>query len=106
MLKEEWAVITTMLAGCTPVGVGVDETLGLIDFELKRLGYVTAMPLGVELRGARVSGRTALERARSALEAHPGSDSEEGSSAFEEPEPEGAVSGLLVSRAHSLATPK
>ena len=44
------------------MGVGVDETLGLIDFELKRLGYVTAMPLGVELRGARVSGGTALER--------------------------------------------
>ena len=50
-LREAWAVIAPMLAGCTPVGVGVDETLGLIDFELKRLGYVTAMPLGVELRG-------------------------------------------------------
>ena len=51
-LREAWAVIAPMLAGCTPVGVGVDETLGLIDFELKRLGYVTVMPLGVELRGA------------------------------------------------------
>ena len=50
-LREAWAVIAPMLAGCTPVGVGVDETLGLIDFELKRLGHVTAMPLGVELRG-------------------------------------------------------
>ena len=55
-LREAWAVIAPMLAGCTPVGVGVDETLGLIDFELKRLGHVTAMPLGVELRGVRVSG--------------------------------------------------
>ena len=55
-LREAWAVIAPMLAGCTPVGAGIDETLGLIDFELKRLGYVTAMPLGVELRGARVSG--------------------------------------------------
>ena len=63
------------------------------------------MPLGVELRGARVSGRTALERARSALEAHGGSDSEEGSSPFEEPEPAESLSGLLVSRDHSAPTP-
>ena len=104
-LREAWAVIAPMLAGCTPVGVGVDETLGLIDFELKRLGYVTAMPLGVELRGARESGRTALERAHSALEAHGGSDSEEGSSAFEEPEPAESTSGLLVSRDHAAPTP-
>ena len=27
-LREAWAVIAPMLAGCTPVGVGVDETLG------------------------------------------------------------------------------
>ena len=104
-LREAWAVIAPMLAGCTPVSVGVDETLGLIDFELKRLGHVTAMPLGVELRGARVSGRTALERAQSALEAHGGLDSEDGSSAFEEPEPAESISGLLVSRDHSVATP-
>ena len=104
-LREAWAVIAPMLAGCTPVGVGVDETLGLIDFELKRLGYVTAMPLGVELRAARVSGRTALARAQSALAAHAGSDSQEGSSAFEEPEPAESVSGLLVSRDHAVPTP-
>ena len=105
-LREAWAVIAPMLAGCTPVGAGVDETLGLIDFELKRLGHVTAMPLGVELRGARVSGRTALEKAQSALETHGGSDSEDRSSAFEEPEPTESISGLLVSRDHSVATPK
>jgi hypothetical protein len=104
-LREAWAVVAPMLAGCTPVGVGVDETLGLIDFELKRLGYVTAMPLGVELRSARVSGGTALERAQSVLAAHSESDSEEGSSAFEEPEPADSISGLLVSRDHSSRTP-
>ena len=104
-LREAWAVVAPMLAGFTPVGVGVDETLGLIDFELKRLGHVTAMPLGVELRGARVSGRTALERAQSALAAHGGTDAEEGSSAFEEPEPAESVSGLLVSRDHAVRTP-
>jgi ATP-dependent DNA helicase PIF1 len=105
MLREAWAVIAPMLAGCTPVGAGIDETLGLIDFELKRLGYVTAMPLGVELRGARVAGRTALERARSALEAFGAADAEEGSSPFEEPEPAESISGLLVSRDHSVPTP-
>jgi ATP-dependent DNA helicase PIF1 len=104
-LREAWAVIAPMLAGRTPVGVGVDETLGLIDFELKRLGYVTAMPLGVELRRSRTSGRTALERAQSALEAHGGSDTEAGSSAFEEPEPAESLSGLLVSRDSAVPTP-
>lgn len=76
------------------------------DFELKRLGYVTAMPLGVELRRARVSGATALERAQSALTAHGGVKTEDGSSAFEEPEPAESVSGLLVSRDDSVPTPR
>ncbi|MCZ8382271.1 AAA family ATPase [Mycobacterium sp. CPCC 205372] len=103
-LREAWAVITPMLAGCTPVGVDVDDQLGLIDFELKRLGFVTAMPLGVELRGTRISGRTALERARSALSAHGGMPAEDGSSPFEDPD---AVesSGLLVSRDPDAPTP-
>ena len=52
-LRGAWAVVGDA-GGLTPVGVGIDETLGLIDFELKRLGYVTAMPLGVQLRGAGV----------------------------------------------------
>ena len=104
-LREVWAVIAPMLAGCTPVGAGVDETLGLIDFELKRLGYVTAMPLGVELRGTRVTGRTALERAQSQLRAHDRAEAESGSSAFDEPEPAEALSGLLVTRDHEAPTP-
>ncbi|KUH81425.1 MULTISPECIES: AAA family ATPase [unclassified Mycobacterium] len=104
-LREAWAVTAPMLAGCTPVGVSVDETLGLIDFELKRLGHVAMMPLGVELRRARVTGRTALERAQSALTALASAEIEEGSSAFEEPEPEESVSGLLVSRDHAVPTP-
>ncbi|WNG88587.1 AAA family ATPase [Mycobacterium sp. ITM-2016-00317] len=103
-LREAWAVIAPMLAGCTPVGVGVDEQLGLLDFELKRLGHVSAMPLGVELRGTRVTGRTALEQARSALQAHRAADAEDGSSAFDEPESV-EVSGLLVGRDASIVTP-
>jgi hypothetical protein len=105
-LREAWAVIAPMLAGCTPVGVGVDETLGLIDFELKRLGYVTPMPLGAELRGVRISGSTALERAQSTLRAHDRVETQEGSSPFDEPEPAESISGLLVSRDHSVPTPR
>jgi hypothetical protein len=103
-LREAWAVIAPMLAGCTPVGRDVDEQLGLIDFELKRLGFVTAMPLGVELRRARISGRTALERARSALAAHDGMPAEDGSSSFEEADAV-ETSGLLVSRDPDAPTP-
>ena len=102
-LREAWAVIAPMLAGCTPVGAGVDEQLGLLDFELKRLGFVTAMPVGVELRGVRVTGRTALERARAALAAHR-DGLEDGASAFDDPE-SAECSGLLVSRDSSVPTP-
>jgi hypothetical protein len=94
-----------MLAGCTPVGVAVDETLGLIDFELKRLGHVAAMPLGVELGRVHVTGHTALELAQSTLKAHASAQVQGGSTAFEEPEPAETVSGLLVSRDHHATTP-
>lgn len=103
-LREAWAVIAPMLAGCTPVGAGIDDQLGLIDFELKRLGYVTAMPLGVDLRGTRIHGRTALERARSALAAHTGRHTESGSSPFEDPDSVESA-GFLVSRDPDVATP-
>ncbi|MGV0741058.1 AAA family ATPase [Mycolicibacterium sp. XJ870] len=97
-LREAWAVIAPMLAGCTPVGFGIDETLGLIDFELKRLGHVTPIPLGLEISGSS-HATTALERARAALDAHARSEIDDGgASAFEEPEPAESVSGLLVSR--------
>lgn len=104
-LREAWAVIAPMLAGCTPVGVGVDEQLGLIDFELKRLGFVAAMPLGVELRGVRLSGTTALARARAALDAHTGMLAEAGSSPFEEPDSVEA-SGYLITRDADVPTPR
>jgi ATP-dependent DNA helicase PIF1 len=102
-LREAWAVLAPMLAGCAPVGAGVDETMGLIDFELKRLGQVAKMPLGVELRGTRVSGRTALARARSAMAAFTSAD--DSASAFEEPEEVELISGLLVSRDVDVVTP-
>jgi ATP-dependent DNA helicase PIF1 len=104
-LREAWAVIAPMLAGYTPVGFGIDETLGLIDFELKRLGHVTPMPLGLEVSG-RSSAPTALGRARAALQAHGGSDVDDGgASAFDEPESSESVSGLLASRDDDVPTP-
>ncbi|MEB3034553.1 AAA family ATPase [[Mycobacterium] nativiensis] len=104
-LREAWAVIAPMLAGCTPVGVKVDETLGLIDFELKRLGQVIPMPLGIELRGGHLTGHTALQRARSALERLDTVDLAAGSSPFDDPDVTEALSGILVSRDHDVATP-
>ncbi|HEY6649357.1 MAG TPA: AAA family ATPase [Mycobacterium sp.] len=104
-LREAWAVIAPMLAGYTPVGFGIDETLGLIDFELKRLGHVMPMPLGLQVSGTS-RATTALGRARAALEAHARSDVQDGgASAFDEPESSESVSGLLVSRDDDAPTP-
>ncbi len=103
-LREAWAVIAPMLAGCTPVGPGVDEQLGLLDFELKRLGYVTPMPLGVDLRGTRVTGRTALERAQAAMQARRDTATTDGATAFEEPDAVESA-GLLVTRDAAAPTP-
>ncbi|MCU1701688.1 MAG: helicase [Mycobacterium sp.] len=113
-LAEAWEVIAPMLAGCTPVGVGIDETLGLIDFELKRLGLVVPTPLGTDVphsvlgaehrRG--LAAGTALERARAALDAFSHTDSADSSaSAFDEPEASESFSGHLVSRNPEVATP-
>jgi hypothetical protein len=104
-LREAWAVIAPMLAGYTPVGFGIDETLGLIDFELKRLGYVTPMPLGLNVPGA-ARFSMALELAQAALVAHADAEVDDGgASAFDEPEPTESVSGLLVSRDDDAPTP-
>lgn len=71
-LAEAWLAVAPMLDGCVPVGVDIDETMGLIDFELKRLGVVVPLPVGIDLRPALtpdpdLSGPTALGRARAAM---------------------------------------
>jgi hypothetical protein len=113
-LAEAWEVIAPMLAGCTPVGVGIDETLGLIDFELKRLGLVVAVPLGADVPRSALGAEdhrglaagTALERARAALDAFSRSgQGDSASSAFDEPEPGESFSGHLVSRTPEVSTP-
>lgn len=101
-LAEAWSVLAPMLAGCTPVGPGIDETLGLLDFELKRLGHVTVMPLGVELRH-RVTGATALQRAQSILAAFDGA-TDAASTPFPDPDPDVAF-GHLLTRDHAVPSP-
>jgi len=113
-LVEAWSVIAPMLAGCTPVGIGIDETLGLIDFELKRLGHVTAMPLGIEMSPAAlepthrraIAAGTALERAFALSKARAKAGLNDSSSTpFGEPEQSEAFLGYLVSRSHATPTP-
>jgi ATP-dependent DNA helicase PIF1 len=114
-LSEAWEVIAPMLAGCTPVGIGIDETLGLIDFELKRLGVVVALPLGVDVphsvlgathRKALAAG-SALQRARSAIDAFARSGTvDSAASPFDEPDTSEARSGHLISREPDVPTPE
>ncbi|GAA3070977.1 MULTISPECIES: AAA family ATPase [Actinomycetes] len=70
-LSEAWTVLSPALAGHVPVAEDVDRTLGLIDFELKRLGHVEPMPFGAEAPrppSGRAGPRRALEAARAVLE--------------------------------------
>ncbi len=77
-LPEAWSVIGPLLEGCTPVGAGTDEALGLIDFELKRLGVVTPLPLGIDIptdsltpdERRALEAASALSRAQAAMDAH------------------------------------
>lgn len=69
-LSEAWSLIGPAVEGFTPVGVGIDQTLGLIDSELKRVGEIVPLPLGIEI-GSPTSSRTpadALEAAQRDLQ--------------------------------------
>lgn len=76
-LAEAWTVFGPIVEGATPVGVATDHALSLIDFELKRLGHVIPLPLGIDVPQRELlpeerdglAGRSALERARAALDA-------------------------------------
>lgn len=86
-LAEAWSIIGPLLEGYTPVGAGTDEVVGLIDFELKRLGVVTPLPLGVDISTDSLSvgerqgllAPTALRRARAAMAAHRRLSAQDGS---------------------------
>jgi ATP-dependent DNA helicase PIF1 len=106
-LVEAWALIAPALVGWTPVGIEIDETLGLIDYELKRLGHVAVMPMGADLPSSTLtvqerdslSSETALERARAVLRARSASQFDDpGATAFAEQECPETSTGFLISR--------
>ncbi|MDR1443044.1 MAG: AAA family ATPase [Bifidobacteriaceae bacterium] len=74
-LSEAWATLARIASGTTPVGVDVDQTVGYLDWELKRLGVVRPLPLGIAVdpdeatpfERAELSAGSALRRARAAL---------------------------------------
>ncbi|GAB2466159.1 AAA family ATPase [Xylanimonas ulmi] len=77
-LAQAWTVLAHVLDGATPVGVDLDQTLGYLDWELKRLGVVHQLPPGVEVDPRRAKGDeeaeltapSAIRRARAALAIH------------------------------------
>ena len=72
LLTDAWAALAPHVAGRVPVGIDIDRQLGYLDYELKRNGYVTRMPMGYDVAATRLSAQqrralespTALERAR------------------------------------------
>src|SRR5690554_1700168 len=111
-LPEAWAVLGPLLDGCTPVGVGTDLALGIIDFELKRLGRVEPLPLGIELpdagllpsEHAGLAAPSALERARTALAVHRRTRTDDdGGGTFTAPD--AAASGYLLTRDADASPP-
>lgn len=113
-LPEVWSVLGPLLEGFTPVGAGTDEALGLIDFELKRLGLVTPLPLGIEVptdtltaddrRALRAP--TALARARAALAAFERSGvSDSSANSFEGHQLPDAGSAYLLTRDPDVTAP-
>lgn len=113
-LAEAWTVLGPVLEGATPVGVATDHALGLIDFEFKRLGQVTQLPMGIDVRAQDLHGDerqgmlagSALHRARTALAAHARLDVRDGgASAFEAHETTDAGSAYLLTRDPEVAPP-
>jgi ATP-dependent DNA helicase PIF1 len=106
-LAEAWTLISHAAAGCTPVGVGIDRTLGLIDFELKRLGHVVPLGFGVDVAEPGPQRFTsALDAARHALSSFRRDTSEVLSAApFGEPDPEQEGLGYLLTREAAAPSP-
>lgn len=70
-MAQAWPALAPVLDGYTPAGVGIDETLANLDFELKRNGVLAPMPIGDEADPAvaarahdMLEAHSALERAR------------------------------------------
>lgn len=111
-LREAWATIAPLIEGTIPIGFGTDDALGLIDFELKRLGAVTPLPLGIDVTAESSTGDAhsprALVRAKAALKAATqGIVDLAGGSPFEEFADDDIPAGFLVTRdaGHPAPTP-
>lgn len=106
-LAEAWAVIGHAVAGCTPVGADVDHTLGLIDFELKRLGTVVPAVFGLDVRNAQRRGFSrAHDAAQYALSKFdPRQAESSAASPFADPDPEQESTGYLLTRVAATPTP-
>ncbi|MFI5426904.1 hypothetical protein [Aeromicrobium sp. UC242_57] len=113
-LAEAWTVLAPVLEGATPVGVATDHGLGLVDFELKRLGRVDTLPMGIDLRPQDLNGEerqgllagTALQRAQAALAAHARLGVQDGgATAFEAADVLDAGSAYLLTRDPQASPP-
>jgi hypothetical protein len=105
-LAEAWTALAPLLEGVTPTGVGVDETLALIDFELKRLGLVTPLPLGLELHGPAPADGTALARARAMLRRHEETATQDVAEPFGPLAGEASTLGYLLTRDPAVEPPR
>lgn len=102
-LAQAWTVLARVLDGATPVGVDLDQTLGYLDWELKRLGVVHQLPPGIEVDPRRAKGDeeaeltapSALRRARAALAVYLREGGESGA-AFDAPETEEQPTYILT----------
>lgn len=68
-LAEAWPGIAQALAGRAVVAVDCDTALEYVDFELKRLGVLVVVPMGIEFRG--LPGAAEVVRAVSAASTAP-----------------------------------
>ncbi|SEE97026.1 AAA family ATPase [Ruania alba] len=108
-LAEAWAILAPVLDGYTPVGARIDETVALIDFELKRLGTVQPLPLGVSVPDAARDGAAALDLAHSALTAFAAAEAPtQAVDAFTDPAGTQDSSGLgyLLTRDQDVPAPR
>lgn len=106
-LAEAWTLISHAVAGCTPVGVGIDRTLALVDFELKRLGHVVPLAFGAEVAGGDSKGfASALDAARHALNRFdPETVETFSASPFDEPDADHEGIGYLLTRDAQVPSP-
>ena len=113
-LLEVWTLLAPLLDGYTPVAVAADRTLADLEFELRRLGGASRLPVGVDLPahlltpGERVRTRSgsALTRARSVLAAQSRLEiTDDAAGCFDADLLEEADVGYLVSRDTGVRPP-